>query len=426
MTSGSAPPIVSVVSTALIVAPDAAGLAHVFGVPAVRRLALLSRRLGLGAIHVMAASGRVLGAVADLVPASGLHLVLSPPALCGVLDGLDVRADDRILVMPADQVVDERSLTHLLGAPARGEVLWLSGTGKGGENGRREGIFLVETGRLEPLLEALWFVRSPDFPGMSKIQAHSRLPMQIDCGAGTARSAEKEIMNNLTLSTSNTDSFLARHVDRPVSRFFSPRIARRGIGPNVVTASHIVLGLCGALLIGLGHYWSQVIGSLLFVTCIIVDGVDGEVARLQIKESRFGHYLDIVGDNVVHVAVFAGIAVGLYRGTSDGAYLTALWFLLGGFGLCAIAVDRTIGHGPDKTRSSHPPWLMRLLANRDFAYLVLIAAVFGRLEWFLFATAVGVYLFSLGLFALLIVRRLRPTAEDVSSVASPARSDSVR
>lgn len=424
--SGSTPPTFSVVSTVLIVAPDAAGLIRVFGVPAVRRLALLSRRLGLEAVHVLAASRAVLEAVADMVPASGLHLVSSPPVFDDVLDCLDVHANDRILVMPAGQVVDERELRRLLCAPASGEVLWLPGTGKGGENGGRQGIFLVETGRLGSLLEALWFVRPLRFPGITRIKAQSRLPLQIGRGAETVRSAEKEIMSNLRRSTSGTDSFLARHVDRPISRIFSPRIARSGIGPNIVTASHIALGLYGALLLGLGHYWSAVIGALLFVTCIIMDGMDGEVARLQMKESRFGHYLDIVGDNIVHVAVFIGIAVGLYRSTSDAAYLTALWFLLGGFGLCAIAVDRTMGHGPEKARSSHPPWLMRLLVNRDFAYLVLLAAAFGRLEWFLLATTVGVYLFSVSLFVLILVRRLRSTTGSASAVTSPARSNSVR
>ena len=35
-----------------------------------------------------------------------------------------------------------------------------------------------------------------------------------------------------------------------------------------------------------------------------------------------------------------------------------------------------------------------LLTNRDFAYLVLAFTILNRLDWFLWATAVGTYLFA--------------------------------
>jgi len=36
--------------------------------------------------------------------------------------------------------------------------------------------------------------------------------------------------------------------------------------------------------------------------------LDGELARLRFAESRLGHWLDVTGDTVVHIAVLAGIA----------------------------------------------------------------------------------------------------------------------
>ena len=48
----------------------------------------------------------------------------------------------------------------------------------------------------------------------------------------------------------------------------------------------------------------------MFLFSIIIDGVDGELARLTLTETSFGGMLDVVTDNIVHVAVFVGIFLG--------------------------------------------------------------------------------------------------------------------
>jgi len=54
----------------------------------------------------------------------------------------------------------------------------------------------------------------------------------------------------------------------------------------------------------------QVAGALLFLTHSILDGCDGELARLKFREWRGGALLDICGDNLVHAAVFLCMAIG--------------------------------------------------------------------------------------------------------------------
>src|SRR5207302_904221 len=54
----------------------------------------------------------------------------------------------------------------------------------------------------------------------------------------------------------------------------------------------------------------QVTGALLLLTHSVLDGCDGELARLKFQQSRVGAMLDYWGDNVVHVAVFVCIAIG--------------------------------------------------------------------------------------------------------------------
>src|SRR2546426_9504802 len=65
----------------------------------------------------------------------------------------------------------------------------------------------------------------------------------------------------------------------------------------------------------------------------ILDGCDGELARLKFQHSRWGAVLDFWCDNVVHVAVFLCIAVGWSRDSG------AAWPL----GLGAVASVATGG-----------------------------------------------------------------------------------
>jgi phosphatidylglycerophosphate synthase len=51
-------------------------------------------------------------------------------------------------------------------------------------------------------------------------------------------------------------------------------------------------------------------GALLFLAHSILDGCDGELARLKFQQSRLGGVLDFWGDNVVHAVIFGCMAAG--------------------------------------------------------------------------------------------------------------------
>ncbi|MEJ5328780.1 MAG: CDP-alcohol phosphatidyltransferase family protein [Desulfobaccales bacterium] len=215
-----------------------------------------------------------------------------------------------------------------------------------------------------------------------------------------APAAEARLVAALAAATQESDGFLARWVDRPLSRRLSPRLAAWGVPPNAVTLAGVSIGLAGAFLLALAVYPAQVAGALLFWAAVVLDGVDGEVARLSLKESRFGHYLDIITDNLVHVGVFVGLAVGLYRQAPDARHLYALGLLLIGFGLCALAVYMVLGRQDQAAEGTPAERLITALNSRDFAYLILLLAVANRLHWFLWGAAVGTYVFAGLLFTL--------------------------
>ena len=72
----------------------------------------------------------------------------------------------------------------------------------------------------------------------------------------------------------------------------------------------------------------MLIGAILSVIASILDGSDGEVARLTFQDSAFGCWLETVCDYLYYVFIFAGMMIGLLgRGP---VYWTWGALLLGG------------------------------------------------------------------------------------------------
>src|SRR5439155_11540900 len=62
----------------------------------------------------------------------------------------------------------------------------------------------------------------------------------------------------------------------------------------------------------------------------ILDGCDGEVARLKYQESVFGCWLETVGDYTYYFAIFIGITIGAVRSTGNPIFYDLGAAALGG------------------------------------------------------------------------------------------------
>ena len=188
------------------------------------------------------------------------------------------------------------------------------------------------------------------------------------------------------------DSVLVRVLDRRLSQALTKRLMRIPVTPNQITLLSAAIGLSGAFFLAQPSLLLQVLGSLLFLLSTIIDGCDGEIARLTFQESEFGAKLDVIMDNVVHLFLFPSIALGLYRRWDD-----TLYFVLGGLSLGGILISMAVYLPYLWRRQKVHSSLARLhehLASRDFAYLLPLLALLDKLQWFLWATTIGTYLFA--------------------------------
>ena len=113
-----------------------------------------------------------------------------------------------------------------------------------------------------------------------------------------------------------TDGIFAR-MNRRVSIPISRQLIKFPITPNMVSFFTLALSVVAAGFFALGGYWNCLVGAVLGVWGSILDGCDGEVARLKLQASDFGCWLDTICDYTYYFVTFAGIIVGVTRSTGD-------------------------------------------------------------------------------------------------------------
>ncbi len=222
-----------------------------------------------------------------------------------------------------------------------------------------------------------------------------------------------------------SDTWVARNIDRRISLAVTRRLVPYPITPNQITVGATLIGLAGAALLGVGTYASQLLGGVLLTLAIIVDGCDGEVARIKFLESELGRKLDFFLDNVVNVSAIFAVGAGyawrsgemLYLYASTAAALAAAAAVLPVYRLFFQTRKEAVRLGapaPERApTASSTAALVEAISGRDFAYLILLLAVFGRAQWFALVCVVGIFVFLAAVSVVYVrARRTPPSAVD--------------
>jgi phosphatidylglycerophosphate synthase len=119
-------------------------------------------------------------------------------------------------------------------------------------------------------------------------------------------------MLRLKLANRANDGFFSVFFLRRVSKLLTWAAVKIGATPNQVTIASFAIGLYAAFLFAQGDTWCLIGGAILLQASIIVDCVDGEIARYTRKFSELGAWLDAITDRVKEYAVFLGLAYGAF------------------------------------------------------------------------------------------------------------------
>lgn len=147
--------------------------------------------------------------------------------------------------------------------------------------------------RAVELIDAPWFRSTADVDA-----AHAQINTMPD---SRIRALQANRVDDGFYST-----FIVRKLSKPLSVF----AIKLRMSPNFVTVISFFVGIAAALSFAQGARWALILGALLLQLSLILDCVDGEVARATHRFSVIGAWLDASTDRVKEYATYAGLAAG--------------------------------------------------------------------------------------------------------------------
>ena len=128
--------------------------------------------------------------------------------------------------------------------------------------------------------------------------------------------AEQKLNRWLVKPTDGVFARMNRRISIPISR----QLIKFPITPNMVSGFTLGVSLMAGVSYALGGYWNTLLGAVLSVCASILDGCDGEVARLKLQATDFGCWLETACDYLYYLFIFAGMTIGLARASGSSAY----------------------------------------------------------------------------------------------------------
>jgi len=288
----------------------------------------------------------------------------SPAARTAVvwLDGDRPAPNEPILLMPAAAIASRSAVAAML---ARAATAILA------ESGNGDAPIVVAS---PSLVRSLWkeiaaggtvgaALRRDIEAGEARVAPGSGYRRVLT--AETARQADALVYATLGTSIdTRLDTLVHRRLSRPLSRL----AVAWGVTPNHVSVASLMVGLGAAWCFGRGAPGSAVIGFVLFVVAVVLDHVDGEVARITLTETTFGEWLDVAADTFVHAALVVAMGVAAQRAAGGGGAVFGVVAAVG------IVISATLAK-TWPTSAGGIGGLFQGLSNRDGFYAVLAAFV---------------------------------------------------
>jgi len=161
--------------------------------------------------------------------------------------------------------------------------------------------------------------------------------IDIDDPAAFKR-AENALLANLR--DKPNDGPVSRYFDRPLSVKISRRLVNYRITANQISLVSFLCSVVAAGLFTLGGYPALLLGGLLAQFASVIDGCDGEVARLKFQSSDYGRWFDAVLDRYADAFLLFGLTWHARGGGTDGLILLIGFLAIMGSFMLSYTADK--------------------------------------------------------------------------------------
>ncbi|MFC1535324.1 NTP transferase domain-containing protein, partial [Thermodesulfobacteriota bacterium] len=217
-------------------------------------------------------------------------------------------------------------------------------------NGFDTGIFLCTTAIFEALDRCAKDSGDTTLSGALRILANEdqarafhtsgRFWLDVDDPAALKR-AEKALLEHLR--GKSNDGPVSRHLNRPLSVRISRRLVNYPVTPNQISMFSFLCSVLAAGLFALGGYPGLLLGGLLAQFASIIDGCDGEVARLKFLGSDYGGWFDAVLDRYADGFMLFGLTWHTYSAVRDPLILFVGFLAIIGSFMVSYTADKYDG-----------------------------------------------------------------------------------
>lgn len=186
-----------------------------------------------------------------------------------------------------------------------------------------------------------------------------------------------------------SDGIVARYLNRPISRRITERLLALDVKPWQLSVISFLGTLAAGLAFAMGHATT---GGLLAQTASVLDGVDGEVARIRYQDSPFGGVYDALLDRIGDAAVIGGMTLYAWLMGAGQSAITLGFAAVAGSSLSMLVKEKYAAQFQRRYADEREGPFRWLLLGRDGRlFLALVAGLTGHVEAVLAYLAVGTH-----------------------------------
>ena len=201
-------------------------------------------------------------------------------------EGVVTSGRHRIILLPANVIPQPSWLRRLAEMPLTPDTLWVDSADTVVVESERTSDVFEAARAAGSAVELVTALRISFGKVDGELDPRGRFVLE---SADDLPAAERWLLKSLI---KDSEGFMSRHVERRISLAVTRRLVGTRVTPNLMTMVSLCIGLSGAPFFLSGEPALQLAGAALFLLHSILDGCDGELARLKFHESRFGAALD--------------------------------------------------------------------------------------------------------------------------------------